>query len=386
MTSFTTHVSRLTLSLLLTFSGACSAPAEVPDWENPAVFGINKLPPRTSSLPFADRATALAGDPAASAWYQSLNGEWSFHWAPDPDSRPVDFFQPDFDSSTWDTIPVPSNWQLQGYGVPLYTNIIYPFQKAPPRVMEEPPEEYTNFSQRNPVGSYRREFEVPDTWQGRQVFLQFGGVDSAFYVWVNGQRVGYSQDSRTPARFDITPFLQAGENTLAVEVYRYSDGSYLEDQDFWRLSGIYRDVFLWSVGDTALRDFFVHTELDAHYQDATLRVDVELANRTAARTHLPGPRGTPGCRRANRRRIPLRTHPHPRRECFESLNRAVGRPATKMVCRTAPSLSAGADAARRRRNARGAVRPTSVSARSKSATASLQVNGQPVLLKGRQPP
>ncbi|TWU22703.1 glycoside hydrolase family 2 TIM barrel-domain containing protein [Bythopirellula polymerisocia] len=248
------------------------------DWEDQAVFGINKLPPRSASQPYSNRTEALEGDTTKSDFYESLNGDWQFHWSPDPASRPVDFFQPKFDVSDWKKIPVPSNWQLHGYGVPLYSNITYPFKKDPPRVMGDPPKEYTNYSQRNPVGSYRREFQVPADWKNRHVYLQFNGVDSAFYVWVNGQKVGYSEDSRTTATFDITQYLQDGDNTLAVEVYRYSDASYLEDQDFWRLSGIFRDVFLWSTSDTTIRDYFVHTDLDDRYKNATLSIDLELDN------------------------------------------------------------------------------------------------------------
>ena len=258
------------------------APPEHHDWEDPAIFGINKLPPRATSQPYSDREQALAGDSAASLYRASLNGEWLFHWSPDPASRPVDFFQPDFDVSGWNKIAVPGNWQLQGYGAALYTNATYPFRVDPPRVMGEPPRDYTNYRHRNPVGSYRRHFRVPDGWEGRNVFLQFDGIDSAFYVWLNGEQVGYSQDSRTPAIFDIADKLRPGDNTLAVEVYCYSDGSYLEDQDMWRLSGIFRDVFLWSTGETTVRDYFVHTDLDADCRDATLRVEAELANSTDA--------------------------------------------------------------------------------------------------------
>ena len=247
--------------------------AAVPDWGNEQVVGRNKEPGRATALPYPDRQRAIQATREATPYYQSLNGSWRFHWVPHPDQRPVDFYKPDFDVSGWKTIPVPSNWQCQGYDTPLYTNITYPFKADPPRVMGEPPADYTNFKARNPVGSYRRTFEVPAAWKGRQVFLQFDGVDSAFYLWINGQQVGYSEDSRTPAVFNITRYLQDGPNVLAVEVYRYSDGSYLEDQDYWRLSGIYRNVYLWSTADLHLRDFFVHTDLDDQYRDAQLRVD-----------------------------------------------------------------------------------------------------------------
>ena len=255
-----------------------SAQGDAPDWENQAVFGINKQPNRVWSLPYRAQSRACEGDATKSDYFHSLDGDWQFHWSPDPGSRPTDFFKADFDASSWDTIPVPSNWQLQGYGVSLYTNVEYPFKKDPPRVMGEPPERFTNYKHRNPVGSYRRSFQVPEDWQRRTIYLQFDGVDSAFYVWVNGKKVGYSQDSRTPAIFDVTEYLQAGDNSVAVEVYRYCDGSYLEDQDFWRLSGIFREVFLWSTAEQSMRDYFVHVDLDDKYQDADLSADIEVTN------------------------------------------------------------------------------------------------------------
>ncbi len=273
----TMRISLRSLVPMMVFSVVSSAHA-APDWENPEVIGRNKLPPRATAVPFSNRQAALAGLPEASPWWLSLNGPWRFQWSPDPDQRPGQFHRPGFDVSGWDEIPVPSNWQMHGYGVPVYTNIVYPFAKHPPRVMETPPESFTSFAHRNPVGSYRRTFTLPDEWDHRQVFIQFDGVDSAFYLWVNGTQVGYSQDSRTPAIFDITEVLQDGENMVAVEVYRYCDGSYLEDQDFWRLSGIFRDVSLWSTADLHIDDFFAHADLDADNRSGTLTVDLRLAN------------------------------------------------------------------------------------------------------------
>ncbi len=248
------------------------------DWENEQVFGRHKEEPRVSAMVYPSAQLAIQDQRDTSAWFQSLNGPWRFHWSADPDHRPRDFFEPQFDVTAWDQITVPGNWQTQGYGVPLYSNIPYPFQKDPPRVMGEPPANFTNFAQRNPVGSYRRTFQVPGDWQGRQVFMQFDGVDSAFYLWVNGQLAGYSEESRTPALFNVTKYVREGENVVAAEVYRYSDGSYLEDQDFWRLSGIFRDVYLWSAGDQHIRDFFVRSDLDEVYRNATLAVEMDLAN------------------------------------------------------------------------------------------------------------
>ena len=239
------------------------------DWENPQIVGHNKEPAHATLLPFQDATAALAGERQGSAFYRSLDGDWRFHWSPNPETSPADFYHVDFDDSTWDTIPVPSNWQMQGYGVPMYTNVQYPF---PPDNMPQVPHED------NPVGCYRLHFTVPEAWQGRQVFLVFDGVDSAFYLWINGQEVGYSQDSRLPAEFNITPYLRPGDNALAVRVYRWSDGSYLEDQDFWRLSGIYRSVYLFATPPVHIRDFWVQTPLDAAYRDATLRVRAHVRN------------------------------------------------------------------------------------------------------------
>ncbi len=253
-------------------TGGCNGslpPPLHPDWENPQMIGRDKEAAKATAVPFADVESALSRDPELSPWVVSLNGPWDFHWSPNPAERPVDFHQPDFDISSWDEIPVPANWQLHGHGYPIYTNVRYSWgEPDPPRV----PHDF------NPVGSYRRTFSVPDDWDGRQVILHFAGVSSAFYLWVNGQEAGYSQGSRTPAEFDITEYLQPGENLVAAEVYRYSDGSYLECQDFWRISGIFRDVFLYSLGDLQIRDFEVHTDLDEEYRDAVLGIDVRIAN------------------------------------------------------------------------------------------------------------
>ncbi len=240
-----------------------------PDWENPQMIGRGKEAPRTTAVPFADTESALGANPGASPWYESLNGEWSFFWSANPGLRPVEFFRPDFEVGGWDTIPVPANWQLHGYGYPIYTNVRYPWGEPDPPLVPH------GF---NPVGSYRRTFTVPNGWDGRHVYLHFGGVSSAFYLWVNGQEVGYSQGSRTPAEFDVTEYLVPGDNMVALEVYRYSDGSYLECQDFWRISGIFRDVFLWSADDLHIRDFQIHTDLDENYMDADLSVDVWVRN------------------------------------------------------------------------------------------------------------
>ena len=274
--------------------------AQQHDWENQAVFRINKEAPRAISMPFPTKEEAASKSRLESSWCQLLNGDWKFHHAGNPSSKPSGFESPAYDDSKWKGIPVPSNWQMQGYGIPAYTNMTYPFAKNPPFVMGESPQEYNNFpvGNRNQVGSYRHKFTVPKTWKGRHTFIVFGGVDSAFHLWINGKKVGYSQDSRTPAEFDITPYLKDGENLLAAEVYQYSDGSYLEDQDMFRLSGIFRDVYLWSAADLDLRDFHIKAGLADDYKTGTLGFVSNVANRGNAAVEgvlsltLTGPDGS----------------------------------------------------------------------------------------------
>jgi len=250
------------------FSLTSLPPSSQNDWENEQINGINKEPPHCSYIPYAGLEQALADVPDSSPYYISLNGVWKFSWVRHPDMRPKDFFKPEFDASYWDDIIVPSNLEMKGYGKPIYSNVTYPFAKDWPRIMSPVPEAWTKHELPNPVGSYRRDFEIPEAWSGREIFLHFRGVQSAMYVWVNGEKIGYSEDSMTPAEFDITRFVSPGKNVLAVEVYRWSDGSYLEDQDFWRLSGIYRDVFIYAVPRLHVRDFFLCSEMPGDFQSA----------------------------------------------------------------------------------------------------------------------
>ncbi|MCY1721834.1 DUF4981 domain-containing protein [Prolixibacteraceae bacterium Z1-6] len=238
------------------------------DWENEQVIGINKEPVHATFYPLSS-VDEVFSDGMQSEWVQLLNGTWKFNWVPNVEDRPLDFFRSGFDASKWDDIPVPSNWQMQGYGVPIYTNITYPFDKNTPKIAG------TNG---NPVGSYIRTFTVPENWDGREIFIHFDGVSSAFYIWVNGEKVGYSQGSRTPAEFNLTPYLQKGENKIAMQVFRWCDGSYLEDQDGWRLSGIFRDVYLYATPKTQIQDFFVTTDLDDDYTDAIISAKINLKN------------------------------------------------------------------------------------------------------------
>ena len=248
--------------------------------ENKDVIQINREEPHATLMPFADAEAALTKERMQSAYCRLLNGEWLFKWSADPASRPADFYKPGFDVAKWGRIAVPRSWQTAGHGVAIYTNVKYPFVAHPPRVMDTPPEKFTTYKFRNPVGSYRRDFVVPTEWKGRRLFITFEGVDSAFYLWINGKRVGYSQGSRTPAEFDITKYVHSGTNVLAAEVYRFCDGSYSEDQDMFRLSGIYRDVYLWSAPLCHIRDYAVVTDFDEHYRDAVLRVDAFVENAT----------------------------------------------------------------------------------------------------------
>ncbi|WP_420455667.1 glycoside hydrolase family 2 TIM barrel-domain containing protein [Rubrivirga sp.] len=250
-------------------------PDQAPDWETLDVLHINRDAPRATFFPFADRAAALASDPVqtpTSPWRLSLDGRWAFAFSPNPAARDRDFWQPGYDDAEWDAIDVPSDWHMRGYGQPIYLNVRYPFPKAWPDIPDEI----------NEVGQYRRSFDVPADWSGRRVTLHFGGVNSAFYVWVNGREVGYSQDSKVPAEFDVTDHVRPGRNEIAVEVYRWNDGSYLENQDFWRLAGIEREVFLVAEPNLRIADVDAVAGLDEDDRDGTLDLAVTLDHRTGA--------------------------------------------------------------------------------------------------------
>ena len=257
--------------IILTSVLSISAQAqEVHDWENPAVLGINKLPYHaTLQLP--------------SKWKEckeiiSLDGRWKFHWAKDPESRPTDFYREDFDVSGWDQITVPGNWQLQGFGKPIYVNMQYPFHRDRPSVTGEPNKDWYAYDHRNPVGSYVTFVNVTKEMLTKNLILHFGGVHSAFYVWVNGQQVGYSQNSMSPAEFDVTKYVREGKNKLAVEVYRWSDGSYLECQDMWRLSGIFRPVQLWVRPLVHIADYKVEAVPNADFSQAQVTANIAICN------------------------------------------------------------------------------------------------------------
>lgn len=250
--------------------------------EDPECIGIHKEPAHATLMPYGSLAEALRADRHASTFYRSLNGTWKFNYVPWPQQRPADFYKPTYDVSRWDSIPVPSNWQVKGYGTPYYSNFTYIFKKDFPHVMSAPPVSWTAYKERNPVGSYRRDFDVPADWKGRRIFVTFDGVDAGFFLWVNGHKIGYSVNSRNAAEFDVTAYVKPGRNMIAVEVYRFTVGSYLEDQDMWRLSGIFRNVTLWSAPQEHIRDFFVTTDFDKSYTDATLKVVGKIKNYGAA--------------------------------------------------------------------------------------------------------
>ncbi|MCU9612625.1 DUF4981 domain-containing protein [Caldibacillus lycopersici] len=244
-----------------------------PEWNNnPDIFQLNRLEAHATLMPYSTLEEALTGDRSSSTYTQSLNGKWKFAFSENPDGRLINFFATDFSCESWDEITVPGHWQLQGYDYPQYTNVQYPW-----RLVDDikPPFAPTKY---NPVGQYVRTFVTPKEWKNQPVYISFQGVESAFYVWLNGELVGYSEDTFTPAEFDLTPYLVEGENKLAVEVYRWSDASWLEDQDFWRMSGIFRDVYLYSTPVVHINDFFVHTDLDDQYCHAELIIDAKITN------------------------------------------------------------------------------------------------------------
>ena len=281
------------------YEGVPFTEKEPRDWENPAVFNINREDPNASLISFADENSALEAIKNNSPNYRTLDGMWKFFWVKSPNQRPYWFFKDDYDTRDWKDIKVPSNWQMEGYDVPVYTNIPYPFweyddifNSKNEELTENPALNSASYKFKkqppfiphywNPVGSYKRSFTVPSEWKEKEIFLHFGAVSSAFYVWVNEKLVGYSEDSKVPAEFNITGYLKKGKNTVSVEVYRWSDGSYLEDQDFWRLSGIQRTVFLHARPKTYIKDFYAVGDLTNNYNDGDLNLNVVLKSKINA--------------------------------------------------------------------------------------------------------
>ncbi|MEX2371137.1 MAG: glycoside hydrolase family 2 TIM barrel-domain containing protein [Bacteroidales bacterium] len=263
-------VSRCPLPILFIAFFLNGNAQEMPAWQDPEIVQINRMMPGATMFSFENGTVALQGQKEASANFISLNGTWKFHYADSPAERPVDFYKKNYRVRRWNEITVPGNWEFQGFGVPIYVNIPYEWTSEP-----NPPEVPVAH---NPVGSYRRDFSIPGTWNNKQVYIHFGAVKSAFYIWINGEKVGYSQGSKTPATFNITEYVKPGNNTVAVEVYRWSDGSWLECQDFWRVSGIERDVYLEAKPTLSISDFFARSLLVFDYRGGMLDVDIKLLN------------------------------------------------------------------------------------------------------------
>lgn len=260
------------VTLLITFLGSmASAGAQtLPEWQDPQVVEVNREQPHATRFSFESRQKALQQARSRSDNFLSLNGTWKFRYSDSPKERPETFYKPSYSVRGWDDIQVPCNWELKGYGIPIYVNVDYEWTSDP-----RPPEVPT---EHNPVGSFRRDFRIPGNWSGKKIYIHFGAVKSAFYLWINGEKVGYSQGSKTPAEFDITPYVKHGKNTVAVEVYRWSDGSWLECQDFWRISGIERDVYLEARPLVHVRDFFVRTGLARDYSTGKPELELALVN------------------------------------------------------------------------------------------------------------
>ena len=276
----------LAVGIALMFGANSLAKESLPPvyWENETVFKENKEDGHATYIPYTTREELTSDARYAHPWlepasklYQSLNGEWFFHYVDSPEERPTDFFRSDFDCSAWDRITVPSNWEMQGYGKPLYCNVEYPHANKPPYIQRREP--FKDYGV-NPVGSYRRTFRISEDWHDKQIFVHFGGIYSAAYVWINGQYVGYTQGANNDHEFDITRYARVGENTISVQVIRWSDGSYLECQDMFRMSGIYRDVYLFATPKTFIRDHYISSKLLAPaYDRGTLCIKTWISNR-----------------------------------------------------------------------------------------------------------
>ena len=255
--------------------------SQLKDWMNLAVPHRNREPARATLIPYADETQAIANDRARSPLHQSLNGNWRFRHLKYPGQTPADFATESFSDAEWDTLPVPSNWQMHGYDIPVYTNVNYPYPVDPPFVPDD-----------NPVGLYRRSFEIPAAWNGKNIFIEFAGVNAAYYLFINGKEVGYSQGTHMPSEFDITKFIHPGKNLIAVQVFQWCDGSYIEDQDMWRLSGIFRDVTLTAAGPVRVEDVRAITTFDENFRDATLDLRVKLRGQSeSVRAKLIGADG-----------------------------------------------------------------------------------------------
>ncbi|NTE03116.1 DUF4981 domain-containing protein [Agrobacterium tumefaciens] len=235
------------------------------DWENPKLVDQGKEKAHVTFMLFDQKNDVIGDDYTKSPYHKSLNGQWKFNYVDKYADRPQDFYQTNFNDGGWANLTVPSNWELNGFGIPIYTNITYPYPKNPPFIGEN-----------NPVGTYRKTFTIPENWVERETLIHFGSISGCAFIYVNGKKVGMTKASKTPAEFDLTPYLKTGTNVLAVQVFRWSDGSYLEDQDFWRLSGIERNVYLYSMPKQTIWDFFLKGDLTQNYTEGLFSADVDL--------------------------------------------------------------------------------------------------------------
>lgn len=256
------------------------------EWRDPAVQSVNRAPMHSSYFAYENSDKARVNEKSASDRFISMNGKWKFNWVKDADMRPTDFFCTDFNDAAWDKISVPAIWELNGYGKPLYLNIGYAWNKQAPVAPPVIP------VQNNHVGSYRRTFTIPASWSGKDIFAHFGSVTSNIYLWVNGRFVGYGEDSKLEQEFDLTPYLKPGkDNLIAFQVFRWNDGSYLEDQDFFRYSGVARDSYLYARDRKRIDDIRVTADLTDDYRDGVLTVDLSTKGRPSVELTLVGPDG-----------------------------------------------------------------------------------------------
>ena len=261
-------MKKIKLFFLLSVLGFTFLNAQNREWEDLSVFSINTEKPHATFYPFINEQLVMENDLNNNVLYETLNGKWDFKLYRNIDSVPKNFYLKKSNIKKWDNIPVPANWQFHSEDFPVYTNIVYPYEINPPFM----PKDY------NPIGLYHRKFKISKEWNDKEVFIHFGAVNSAFYIWINGVKVGYSEGSKTPAEFNITKYINSGKNTIMLQVIRWSDGTYLEDQDFWRLSGIERDVFLYAQPKVALRDFFVKTNLSDDLKTSDFNIDINVRN------------------------------------------------------------------------------------------------------------
>lgn len=262
-------IASLALSLTFSFAAIFAQENQIPDWENPRVFAVNTEPTRATSIPYSSVETAVADRYESSPYYRSLNGIWDFKWYPRVGDVPKGFYADDFDASNWDKMPVPGNWEFNGFGTPVYINMNFGIvPKTPPFINRED----------SPTGLYRHTFDIPESWDGRRIFIHFENGTNSMYLWINGEKVGYIENAKSPAEFDITKYIRKGKNRIACEVHKFSDGTYLEDQDKWRLEGFNRNVYLYSTDQTRIQDFFVKQDLDSKYRNGIFSVDIQLKN------------------------------------------------------------------------------------------------------------